>query len=79
MQTKLTLRLDDQLIAQAKSHAQLSGKSLSQMVAEYFQLIGRPTTESAELTPVVARLKGALRGAGVDVDDFRAHLVRKHQ
>jgi predicted HicB family RNase H-like nuclease len=34
MQTKLTLRLEDQLIEQAKSYAAQAGKSVSQIVAE---------------------------------------------
>ena len=42
MQTKLTLRLDDRLIRDAKHHARQSGKSLSQMVAEYFSAVTSP-------------------------------------
>ena len=36
MQTKLTLRLDDQLINRAKAFASQTGKSVSQLVAVYF-------------------------------------------
>ena len=36
MQTKLTLRLEDQLIEQAKSYAAHAGKSVSQIVSDYF-------------------------------------------
>ena len=51
MQTKLTLRLEDQLIKDAKQYARQSGKSLSQMVAEYFLAITSPQTVTDELTP----------------------------
>jgi hypothetical protein len=34
-----TLRLEDQLVEQAKSYAAQAGKSVSQIVAEYFKLI----------------------------------------
>jgi hypothetical protein len=43
MQAKLTLRLSDHLISQAKSYAKNHGKSLSQLVAEYFRSL--ETTE----------------------------------
>lgn len=79
MNTKLTLRLDDKLIAKAKRHARRTGKSLSQIVAEYFHLLGHGATGAEELTPTVSRLKGALRGSGVDVQDYRDYLERKHR
>jgi hypothetical protein len=39
MQTKRTLRLDDQLVKQAKTYAKKSGKFVSQLVADYFSLL----------------------------------------
>ena len=36
MNTKLTLRLEEELIKSAKNHANIIGKSVSQMVADYF-------------------------------------------
>ncbi len=39
MQTKLTLRLDDRLIRKAKDFASKNGKSLSQVVGDYFAAI----------------------------------------
>lgn len=39
MQTKLTLRIDDQLIAKAKRVAQRKGMSVSQMVAKLIETI----------------------------------------
>jgi len=39
MNTKLTLRLDDQLILKAKRYSHRVGKSVSQIVADYFSLI----------------------------------------
>ena len=61
MQTKLTLRLDAQLIRNAKQDARQSSKSLSQMVAEYFRAIMTPKVVADELTPGVSRLKGRSR------------------
>ena len=79
MQTKLTLRLDEGLIASAKAHAQAQGKSLSQFVADYFTLLQKPTASPA--TPKgtqVRALRGALRGASLDEADYREHLERKY-
>lgn len=39
MNTKLTLRLEENLIKAAKRHAGTLGKSVSQMVADYFYLL----------------------------------------
>jgi hypothetical protein len=79
MQTKLTLRLDAALIQRAKTEAQRRGKSVSQLVAEYFALLNpesRP--EEATLPPKVRALKGILRDANVDVADYHRHLEEKY-
>ena len=39
MRTRLTLRLEDQLIEKAKLYAAQAGKSVSQIVADYFKLL----------------------------------------
>ncbi len=88
MQAKLTLRLDAQLIEQAKEQARRHNKSLSQLVADYFVQLGQVPAQSP-LPPVVASLKGALKGRsgaqeGTDADlpdeqDYHAYLARKHR
>ncbi len=79
MQTKLTLRLEEELIQRAKSFAKRTGKSVSQIVAHYFaSLEGTPPENDVELTPVVRSLKGALRGADVDIEDYHRHLEDKY-
>lgn len=80
MNTKLTLRLDDALIRDAKRYARTSGKSVSQLVADYFALIR--THESADmpdLTPRVRALLGSLAGVDVSEADYRRHLEHKHR
>lgn len=79
MHTKLTLRLDDRLIAQAKDYARDTGKSLSQIVAEYFSAITSRDQPDCTETPTVAGLRGVLKDAGlVGVRDYHAHLEDKH-
>jgi hypothetical protein len=79
MHAKLTLRLEQDLIQLAKSYAARSGKSLSQIVADYFALLTtRPSADEVVATPLVRSLKGALRGARVDEEDYRRHLEEKY-
>ena len=78
MQTRLTLRLDAQLVKDAKRYARQAGKSLSQMVTEYFSALTLPEAAAGELTPAASRLKGSLAGTKVEMDDYRAYLEGKH-
>jgi hypothetical protein len=79
MQTKLTLRLDDKLINQAKSYAEKSGKSVSQIVAGFFSLLDtEPEKEKSEFTPLVRSLKGSLKGAKVGKKDYHKYLEEKY-
>jgi len=56
MNAKLTLRLDESLIASAKDYAATHGSSVSQMVANYFAALGhvaavQARTKTAETDP----------------------------
>ncbi|MBN1461405.1 MAG: antitoxin [Armatimonadetes bacterium] len=77
MNTKLTLRLDNRLITSAKRHSAESGRSLSQLVADFFALI---ETEAGlvEATPRVRSLRGVLAGSGLDESDYARHLEEKY-
>ncbi|MFT3803107.1 MAG: DUF6364 family protein [Burkholderiaceae bacterium] len=89
MQTKLTLRLDEHLIAQAKARARRQGKSLSQMVADYFAQFDTTTEQSAlphepPLPPIVASLLGVLQDTTAPSEDdgrqaYYDHLDAKHR
>jgi Family of unknown function (DUF6364) len=56
MQAKLTLQLDHHLISQAKSYAKHHGKSLSQLVAEYFRSLSMLGTTFTEPQPLSGRV-----------------------
>ncbi len=79
--TKLTLRLDEDLVTSAKDYARRSGKSVSQLVAAYFSALQHLGNEDAgkRLTPLVRSLKGAWKGSPVDVEDYRRHLTEKYR
>lgn len=80
MQTKLTLRLEKSLIEQAKQHSKRSGKSLSQLVADYFLLLQKKSTSSVKIktAPVTQSLRGVLQGQKIDETDYRQHLEDKY-
>lgn len=92
MSTKLTLRLDERLIEQAKLYAMQQRASVSQLVADYFrQLKVTPQTPlvqetnaqpyQRELAPVTQRLRGILAETG-EADErqiYRDHLAEKHR
>ncbi len=79
MQTKLTLRLDDDLINRAKSYAKKRGKSVSQIVAGYFSVLDvEPERKPSEFTPLVQALKGSLKGAKVGREDYHKYLEEKY-
>jgi hypothetical protein len=79
MQTKLTLRLEDDLINKAKVIAQKRGKSLSKLVADYFNFIATKELDSeTELPPIVKSLYGSLADVNVDEIDYKEYLERKY-
>ena len=80
MNTKLTLRLDDELIRCAKRYAADSGKSLSRLVGDYFALIAAGEAAlPSERSPRIRSLAGALKGATVTEGDYRRHLEDKYK
>ena len=84
MQTKLTLKLQERLIVQAKEYAQTSGKSLSQIVADYFSLLIKKKVAdqkaTAPLPPITQRLKGILAKPALSInkDDYKRYLEDKY-
>lgn len=83
MQTKLTLRLEADLIEKAKQYAEKVGKSVSQMVADYFSFLAKNREPRAfreeKLSPTVRSLFGVLKGKVVNKDSYRRYLEDKHR
>ncbi len=78
MNTKLTLRLDRQLIGRAKMEAEQRGKSVSQMVAEFFNSLGATSATPRRYPPLTASLLGCLRDKAVSKGDYQRHLREKY-
>jgi hypothetical protein len=80
MQTKLTLRLEDHLIEQAKSYAAQAGKSVSQIVSDYFKLLtSQKRKVSSPSPPITQSLRGLLRDSKLDEKDYKKYLEEKHR
>lgn len=79
MNTKLTLRMDNELIVYAKEYSARTGKPVSRIVADLFQMMKNEKFEKDYLiTPAVLSLKGVLKGKSVDEKDYKKYLEEKY-
>ncbi len=83
MQQKLTLRMDDSIIRQAKSFAHNHKVSLSQIVSDYFKFIAISGSEQASTkrTPVLKELTGIIKSEKSNndlIDTYKAHVTEKY-
>jgi hypothetical protein len=58
MDTKLTIKLNEQVIKKAKHYAKQRGTSLSKLVEQYFNSISGESMVQEEVTPLVKSLTG---------------------
>ncbi|MCH9650327.1 MAG: antitoxin [Deltaproteobacteria bacterium] len=78
MNTKLTLRLDEDIIRRAKEYSKEVGKPVSRLVEDYFRVVTSPNLPQEDLPPLVKSLRGCIEGSGVDEEDYRRHLEEKY-
>lgn len=80
MNTKLTLRMDEDVIRGAKVYSARVGKSVSQLVEDYLAVLSREVEPMQESwPPAVKSLYGALAGTGASEQDWYAHLEEKYR
>ena len=63
MSTKLTLSIDENVVAEAKDYAKESGKSLSKLIEGYLRGLKnkKKTVKHDELPPILKRLHGCIK------------------
>jgi hypothetical protein len=61
MITKLTLTIEDQVIASAKTYARKNGRSLSGIVENYLKAISAESEKETALSPRVTKLMGVIK------------------
>jgi hypothetical protein len=77
---KLTLNVDEGVVARAKRYAARQGTSVSRLVEQLLTLVVRGTRKNEEdLPPVLARLRAELRGSSADPAAYRRYLERKYR
>ena len=74
VKTRLTLKIDPEVVRAAKTLAHSRGTTLSAVVEEHLREL---RTETLTGTPVVSALRGILNHDG-DVEDYHHHLGEKH-
>jgi hypothetical protein len=70
MSTKLTLSIDENVVAEAKEYARESGKSLSKIIEGYLRGLRnkKKMVRQDELPPILKRLHGCIK-----TDDNRSY------
>lgn len=81
MDTKLTLKLDEEVIAKAKDYAKSKKTSLSALIENYLQKITTAKEEKKKITPLVKSLSGIIEQpkAYDRKKDYTDHLMLKYK
>ncbi|MCC6369898.1 MAG: hypothetical protein IT236_02710 [Bacteroidia bacterium] len=79
MDTKLTLKLDGDIIEQAKIYAKKKNTSLSKLIESYLGLLVDPK-DNQDVTPLVKSLSGVINlPKNTDYKkDYKKHLLNKY-
>jgi len=75
LKTKLTVRVDQDLLENLKRYAAANKTTLTDLIDSYLRHI--PAQTPFDTTPIVRRLSGML-SADVSVQDYKNHLVEKY-
>ena len=74
MDTKLTLKLNENVISRAKNYAKKRKTSISKMIENYLDVVSSPKSEGFEITPLVISLSGVIKLP--DNYDYKKRLCR---
>jgi hypothetical protein len=80
MNSKLTLKLNSEVIARAKSYAKKRNTSLSKMIESYLDSVTKEDNSRIEITPLVKSLSGVIE-IPADYDyrkDYPDYLDQKY-
>ncbi len=81
MDTKLTIKLNEQVIEKAKHYAKERGTSLSKLIENYFNTIANESMVEEEITPLVKSLTGVIPPSDPikDKKDYVDYLIEKYK
>jgi antitoxin component of RelBE/YafQ-DinJ toxin-antitoxin module len=75
--SKLTLSVDDGVVARAKRYAKTRGVSISKLVEAYLAAVAEPSAAPVVDTPILRSVRGVLKKA--DARDYKRHLEMKYR
>ena len=81
MSTKLTLRLDENLIKDAKKIAKSKGVSLSKMISNYFKSISIHQKQEVIESPILSEITGILSSKANNkklLKSYKKHVEEKY-
>lgn len=81
MDTKLTLKLDKEIINRAKDYAESKKISLSKLIESYLQLLTKESSSIDKISPLVESLSGVIELPKKydDKDDYANYLTEKYK
>lgn len=81
MDTKLTLKLDEKVIEQAKTYTKSNNISLSKLIESYLTTLTKRENKETEITPLVKSLSGVISiDYDFDIkDEYTQYLMEKYK
>jgi|LakMenEpi03Aug12_release.lakeMendotaPanAssembly.Ray.scaffolds.fasta_scaffold1332401_1 hypothetical protein len=81
METKLTLKLSQEVIEKAKEYAKFNQVSLSKLIENYLENITSKMEQPYEITPFVRSLSGVIKENSLDEykQDYAKYLEEKYK
>jgi len=76
MKTKLTLRMEKDVIEKIKEVSKKKGISVSKLIEDFFKTL--TTEEEEKLTPTVKKLKGLLKKKKIEEKEYKKYLEDKY-
>ena len=79
METKLTLKLDHDVINMAKIYAENNNRSLSRLVEDYFRKLISEGESRKRFSPLVEELSGVIPEDALKGVDYVSYLEEKYE
>lgn len=78
METKLTLKLDENVIQSVKKYAENNNRSLSRLVEDYFRNLLTENDSLKTFSPLVEELSGVISEKDLKDIDYISYLEKKY-
>lgn len=79
MDTKLTLKLNQEVIEKAKEYAKSKNTSLSKLIENILSRMTATDDFTPKITPLVDNLSGIIDADKINDDDYRSYLEEKYK